>query len=462
MGLIEILGAYCADLSYADLPAPVVETAKVKLLDALACAIASEGTETRDVAFRYADRLPDGHASLFGAGLRRSPTDAAFVNGVLTHALLQDDADAESGHPDCMIAPAAAAAAEEGGTSGERLLLGIVLGYEMMWRGGGRGRVLNGSLNRGIRGYVLNGGIGAAAAASAALGLTTAAQFSHAMSCGATFSAGLLEPIGVASIERSMMAGANARSGVEAALLAAAGLRGTAKILEGGNGYFRAMADIMDDVPGVTADLGKSHRIMEAATKLYPSGIANQAAIFAARQIRQEHGITPEQIAAVRIRQFPLFGNGVPAYPSVISQGPYSEVEEALPNKPFAVAAMFKNGAFDIHILKAQLRDPVIAALAKKVTSVGVEGFAALECEMDVELVDDRHLTAHVNESGGAGFFPDLAQMSERFHWMADRYVGPAPIDALVACVRALDTPDGLRSLTALLRGLPRGATAQH
>ena len=86
--------------------------------------------------------------------------------------------------------------------------------------------------------------------------------------------------------------------------LAAAGLRGTPKILEGGNGYFRAMADILTEVPEVVMDLGKGHRILEAATKLYPSGIANQAAIFAAREIVREHRITPEQIAAVRIKQF--------------------------------------------------------------------------------------------------------------------------------------------------------------
>lgn len=461
MTFVEQLGDYCAELRYEDLPSEVVEAAKVKILDALACAIASEGTETRDVILAYGDSFPHGRSAVFAGGLRRSATEAAFMNGALCHALLQDDADPESGHPNCMVVPAAIATAEHAVASGDRLVLGVVLGYEMMWRGGGCGRVLNGALARGIRGYILNGGIGSAVAAGAALGGMTGAQYAHAMSCGATFAAGLLEPIGVASIERSMMAGANARSGVEAALLSAAGLRGTAKILEGGNGYFRAMADIFDELPEVVADLGTRHRILESATKLYPSGIANQAAIVAARKLKLEHSIQVEQVAAVRIRQFPLFGNGVPAYPSVIAQGPYNEIEEALPNKPFAVAAMLKNGEFDIHILKTQLRDPVIAAVAKKITSIGVEGIQPLECHMEVDLIDGRRLEVHVDETGRGGFSPDIDQMAGRFHRMADRYIGGASIDALVRAVRDIERPNGLQVLTELIGRLPRGGLAQ-
>lgn len=449
--LINVLGEFCGGVRYDALSSDVVETAKVKLLDGIACALAAVGTETRDVALAYARALSNhGRATVIGAATRLSAAEAAFVNGILVHALLQDDADPESGHPCCMVVPAALAAAEDQGADGRDLLVAIVLGYEMMWRAGGSGAVLAGSSNRGIRGYVLNGSIGAAAAAGHLLGLT-GSQFKDAMSCGATFASGLLEPIGVASIERSMMAGANARSGVQAAFLAKHGLRGTSTILEGFNGYFKALADVTEVPRGVTDALGKPFRIQEAATKLYPSGIANQAAITAAKKAVEEHGIRPADVAAIRIRQFPLFGNGVPAYPSVIAQGPYTEVEEALPNKPFAVAAMIKNGAFDIHILKEQLRDPTIARLAKTITSVGVEGIAPLECEMEIERHDGRIVKIHVNASGDRGFFPTLREMRGRCHEMLGRYVAPALVDGLVDVVARVDQPGQLAALSALL-----------
>jgi hypothetical protein len=254
------------------------------------------------------------------------------------------------------------------------------------------------------------------------------------------------------------MAGANARSGVQAAWLARHGLRGTSSILEGFNGYFKALADVLEAPAGIIEALGQPFRITESATKQYPSGIANQAAIVAAKIAVEKHGIRPEEVAAIRIRQFPLFGDGVPAYPSVIAHGPYREVEQALPNKPFAVAAMIKNGAFDIHILKEQLRDPIIEELARKVTSVGVAGLAPLECQMRIERVNGTAIDVNIDASGERGFFPTLREMRARCQELCARYVGAQAVDTAVDLVARVDQPGAFAELSDLLYRTPSGA----
>lgn len=449
--LMDQLGEFCAGVNFGALPKDVVDAAKVKVLDHIACSFGADGTETKTVAIAYAKaQTSTGPSSVIGLSKKLPASEAALVNGILSHALLQDDADAESGHPCCMILPAAMAAAEDQKSDGKDLIVAIVLGYDMMWRGGACGAVLAGSSNRGVRGYVLNGSIGAAATVGRLLGLN-ATQYKDAMSCAASSASGILEPIGVASIERSVMAGMNARSGVQSAYLAKHGLRGTSSVLEGHNGYFKALADVTKAPAGVAKNLGRPFRIKESATKLYPSGIANQAAIFAARKAVEEHGLKPVDVAAIHIRQFPLFGNGLPAYPSVISQGPYTEVEEALPNKPFAVSAMIKNGHFDIHILKEQIRDPVIAALAKKITSAGVDGLKPLQAQMDIRRTNGSTLRIEVDATGHPGFFPSIEGMRKRLHEMIDRTIGAEAVDRIVDQVITLESQGAVGRLIDLL-----------
>ena len=66
---------------------------------------------------------------------RLSAPAAAMCNGLAIHGYELDDLIASSIiHPAAAVIPAALAAAEAHGASGERLILGIVAGYEIMHR----------------------------------------------------------------------------------------------------------------------------------------------------------------------------------------------------------------------------------------------------------------------------------------------------------------------------------------
>jgi 2-methylcitrate dehydratase PrpD len=264
--------------------------------------------------------------------------------------------------------------------------------------------------------------------------------------------------VGVASIERSVMAGNNSRAGLHAAMLSRCGLKGTSTILEGPQGYFQAVggnAALASDA--ITAGLGKRHRIVETLYKIYPSAGANQSAIYAADVAYRRHRPEPNAIAKVRVVQYPLFGravrlsNGKPAYPAIISTGPYSNVEETLPNKPFGVASMLLYGKHDYETIMSGLNDVHLLRLAEKVTSDGDDDFGPFDASIEILMDDGRRIFERVDCANEPRFFPNMETMSHRFEMMCGTYLDQAMIEGLIGAVRALDQPGGGEPLLEIL-----------
>jgi 2-methylcitrate dehydratase PrpD len=459
MSIAERLGQYCATLDYSVLSDDVVACAKLKILDTFACAIAAIGTETAQVLkHSYTQSTPEGPAALWGMGRGSSALDAAFGNAVLAHALLHDDTDLEAGHVECQVVPAVIAAA--GDCRGRRLPLdgrdlicAVVAGYEVMWRASACGGVVKGSLERSFRGFIVNGALGAAAAAARAFRLD-ANGHRAAISCAANAVSGLLEPVGVASIERAVMAGNNSRAGVHAAILARGGLKGTPSILEGPQGYFQAVggsASLASE--RLLSGLGEHHRIIDTLYKMYPSAGANQSAIYAADVVYQRHHPAVEAIRHISILQYPLFGravrlsSGKPAYPAILSTGPYSDIEETLPNKPFGVSAMLLFGHLDFSVIVQGLNNSSLRQLAEKVRSEGEESFTPLDASIDIVMADGTHIKERVDCATEPRFFPTMETMAERFQVMCGTLVHTSIISGLIQAVDELDHPGGAARL---------------
>ena len=454
---IEKLAEYCEKFDSYAMPPEVVEAAKLKVLDAIGCALAAGNTETARIFKRYAETYAGrGDVPIWGGGTA-SATEAAYVNGVLAHALLHDDTDLESGHPECMIVPAALAATKPHG-SGINLLAGIALGYEIMWRASGCGDVVTGSLGRGFRGYVVNGMLGAAVSAGKVLELSKDGYVA-ALSCAANVVCGLLESVGLATVERAIMAGVNARSGLQGAMLGKCGVVGTPSIFEGPQGYFRAVGGLINvDTERLLRGLGGKHRILESLYKRYPSAGANQSAIYAAEIFQKRHRPNPELVRSVTVWQYPLFGeavpvdDGKPAYPSIVSTGPYENVEQTLPNKPFSVASMLLNGVYDSRTIVSGLNNERVRDLAKKVKSHGRDSYGPMDAAIEVVMSDGQKIIEVVSCNDDPRFFPKLGDMQSRLEAMCGKSVGSREIARLVEAVSLLDKEDGLSRLDKVLR----------
>ncbi|MBK1711057.1 MmgE/PrpD family protein, partial [Marichromatium gracile] len=133
MSHTQALCRFLAELTYAQLPEPVLARTEDLFLDWLASALASQGAHPIPLFERYAQKMgpSSGPAQVIVNGRSSSAYFAALVNGASSHLVEQDDLHNSSVlHPATVVFPAALAAAQDLGKSGRELLLAAVAGYE--------------------------------------------------------------------------------------------------------------------------------------------------------------------------------------------------------------------------------------------------------------------------------------------------------------------------------------------
>ena len=169
MGATQTLAQFIADTEYDSLPAPVVEAAKIAILDGVANMAAGSVQELADIIGRYVrDSAGASQASVIGWGYKTNPPAAAFANGVFGHCLDYEIQGFPPTHGTSSCLPAALALGEQHQASGKKIISAYVLGWEI------QGRLRAASAPATAPGYHppgLVGPLGAAAAAAKTLGL---------------------------------------------------------------------------------------------------------------------------------------------------------------------------------------------------------------------------------------------------------------------------------------------------
>src|ERR1700754_3208322 len=166
--------------------------------------------------------------------------DAAFLGGTAAHGIELDDGYTKgSVHPGCTVVPAILSAGYVKKASGAQLIEAMVAGYETVTA---IGRAVHPDLRH--RGFHPTGAVavfGAAMAVGKLRGLTPQ-QLSHALGIAGSSSAGLFAFVnGGADIKR-LHAGHASREGLQAALLAGAGVEGPPGVIEARDGFMQAFA----------------------------------------------------------------------------------------------------------------------------------------------------------------------------------------------------------------------------
>src|SRR5438128_4945806 len=232
------LAEYVTNLTFADLPAPVVHEAKRRFIDSFATAVGAMDADAYAIARRCAERVRSTPGATMLEGGQTSAEWATFVNGLLIRYLDYNDTylSLEPAHPSDNLAPVLAVG-EMAGATGRDLIVAAVLAYEIQCR-----LCDAASLRKHGFDHVTYGAISSAVAACKLLGLDRA-RTTHAIGSAGVCNVALRQ---TRSGELSMWKGcafANAaRNGVFAALLAAEGMTGPAPIFEGDLGFFKLVA----------------------------------------------------------------------------------------------------------------------------------------------------------------------------------------------------------------------------
>ncbi|HEV2009275.1 MAG TPA: MmgE/PrpD family protein [Burkholderiales bacterium] len=350
---------------YADLPADVVHTLKLFVLDTLGViGGAANAPGIRELNQRLSKWETSGSATGLIGKRDYSPPTAALANGAAAHALDFDDQhDPARVHTNCVVLPTLLAAAEDIGTiSGKDFLLAYAIGAELHAR---LGLACYNSLGKGWHPTMIFGTLAASLAAGSLLKLD-AAGLRNALGMAFHQTSGSAQSMRDGVLSKRLGAGFAARGAVLSAFLAADGLTGTRRALEGNAGLF-ALYERDEVKPEILTDgLGMHWRIREYSFKPYPCCRCNHTAIGLGIKLR-EQGVKPGDVEAIEI------GMGKTNWLTVGE--PYDVRRDSVVHAQFNAAYSFARALTDARVDlrsfgQAAISDAAVVALAAKISVV--------------------------------------------------------------------------------------------
>ena len=232
--LTERLAEFVIDTKAANVPQQVLDAARDAFTDTIGCALAGAMEAPSKIIVKFL-RTQGGNAqaTVWGIGLATTATDAAFANGVFSHALDFDDVHSNlRGHPSTTLVPAILAAGEYVHASGRDALCAYAVALDVA---GKLGRAFGDShYLRGWHATATVGVFSTTAAAGRLLGLSVD-QLRHAFGIAASEASGILRNFG--TMTKPFHAGHAAKNGVLAATLAKQGFTADISIFDGKDGF---------------------------------------------------------------------------------------------------------------------------------------------------------------------------------------------------------------------------------
>jgi 2-methylcitrate dehydratase PrpD len=360
--IAEQLAATIHRLRPADLPPATVEMARRLLLDVVGLAVAARNETYIAATLAATDR--GSQATAFGHSGGFDAFGAALINGTAAHGEDYDDTF-EGGpvHSGAVIVPAILAACEREKLGGDRVLLGIAVGTELMCR---LALVAPKAIHTaGFHPTAVLGAVAAAAGVAASLGLS-AAHVVSAMGIAGSMSSGIIEYLAEGTWTKRMHAGNAAQAGIRAALMARGGFLGPRTVFEGTHGFFKAFAPSRQPDFALLLDgFGGRWVIEQIAFKPHACGTMTQPFVDCAVRLA-ESGVRAEDITDILC----FVGEGTvhrlwePLAVKHAPQTPYA----AKFSTPYCMALGFFDGRAGLNqFTEARIADPEVAALARKI-----------------------------------------------------------------------------------------------
>lgn len=270
------------------------------LMDNIGCGIFGSQFEWTKITAQFvAAEGSRGNASVFGVDEPAAPARAALINGVAIHGFELDDIILGTlSHPGTAVVPAAVAIAEHTNASVDRLLFGLIAGYETLAR---IGTVM--APHRQIAFHLtgIMGAVAAAVAASVVAGLPYR-KLNDAVGIACSRASGtkaFSQSIG--GMVKRLHGGSAAETGVMACLLADLGFTGPMQALDGRFGLIEAVCGNANDVGALSKGLGTNWAIKRVWTKVYPCCGAVHTALQAIERLRHQENIVPSDVKTLRV-----------------------------------------------------------------------------------------------------------------------------------------------------------------
>ena len=399
MSMVDDLAAFVVAASYKEMSEAAREQTRIRILDALGCAIgAMQGEPIRAIRQQIDDFGGNSLCTLIGGG-RTAPDRAAFYNSALVRYLDFNDgylAKGETCHPSDNLG-AVLAACEYADRSGKDLLTSLAVAYQVQCR-------LSDVAPVRAKGFdhTTQGSFAAAAGVAKALGLDQDATANAIAISGTAFNALRVTRTGALSNWKGLAYPNTDFGATHAAFLAMRGITGPREVFEGNKGFMDAISGPFE-MDWSKEDL---ERITRTVVKKYNAELHSQSTIEGILELKHKHGFQGADVKHIDIGIFDVAYN-------IIGGGEEGEKatvrtkEEADHSLPYIVAAAI----LDDQVMPPQyspdrIARPDIQALLRKFSIRPIEELsrrfpAEMPSRIEVLLNDGRVLSIEKRDYEG-------------------------------------------------------------
>lgn len=450
MSEISELADFILSVNLDTLPDAVGKAAIARTMDTVGVAIgAAKEKQVQNITKVYLRKTNGNEVSVWGTENKSDLSTAVFLNAMKAHTLELDDVHTKSKtHIGTVVIPAAWGISESIGASGKEFLEGVVCGYEIMSRIG-MGFGVSAHRNLGWHVTATAGTFGAAAAAVKILKLNKE-QIISALGLAGSQSFGTWAFLGDGASCKVLNPARAAQSGMEAALLAKAGMTGPEHILTAQDGGLYHCMTSEPVLEKVASDLGRHWEIAEVDTKPYPSCRSTHCAIDAAAAICRHNRVNPEEISQIDVDTY-LVGYKQCGYAEG-SKNPQT-VMNAKFSIPFTVACMISRGKVTLQELApAVLEDSQIRKLIQKTRVHPSDEFTEeyprhWGCRVKMTLQNGQILEHVTRDASGSSASPiSFAQLKDKARGLW-KNVGYKDSEKLIDHLCSLDQQEKLMEL---------------
>jgi 2-methylcitrate dehydratase len=322
----------------ARLEAPAREALKLRMLDAMGCAIGALQADPVEKVRRYVAVMGGAErCSLIGDARRSSPPLAALYNGFLVRYLDYNDsylAPRETCHPSDNLAPVLAAA-EDADADGETLLTALAVAYQVQCRLSDVAPVRN----RGFD-HTVQGAFAVAAGCARALGLSLEQACNAIAIAGTAFHALRVTRTGRLSHWKGLAYPNLAFASLHATYLAKEGITGPELVFEGNKGFMQSIAGPFE------LDWEREHleRVTRTSVKRFNAEIHSQSVLEALAELRRDAALAASDIERIEVYTFDvarnIIGGGEEGDKTVVETK-----EQADHSLPYLCAVLWLDGA---------------------------------------------------------------------------------------------------------------------
>ena len=436
--MVQQLGVFAAGADFGLLSEAARDTLKLRILDAVGCAIGALGSQVlRSVRAEVREMGGRQLSSLVGGG-RTAPDRAAFLNGAAVRYLDFNDsylAPGETCHPSDNLAPVLAAA-EFAHASGRDLLTALAVAYQVQCRLSDVAPVRAHGFD-----HVTQGAYASAAGVARALGLDAVATAQAIAIAGTAFNALRVTRTGALSNWKGLAYPNVAFGAVHAAMLARHGITGPDEVFEGNKGFMDSIAGWFE-MDWSSEDLEK---VLETVVKRYNAEIHSQSTLEAVLELRAEYSIDPAQVRAVEVDVFDVAYNIIGGG----DEGGKKSIrtkEEADHSIPYLVAVALLDGQvlppqFDAdRILKADVQQLLQLVAVSPDPRLSARFPAEHPCRVRITMQDGRILAREKRDYLGFRTRPTgWVETLNKFHDLADPVAGKELADQLAAGIQTLE-----------------------